>query len=1054
MLRSQEKWALGRLLPLLLAAVMVVSLFTSALAQRESVAVARFEAADGLAVPAGTALSDLALPDELTAVVVHHSGEEKPDGTTYDADEEETIRVPVSWTDGSLYDPDTPGDYVFTAVLGSGYTYAEARPTLTVTVTAAAARRAPAKAPAATVASGTWGTCPWTLDSNGLLTISAGTMGAGRPPWSSNATYAAQVKTVKFNNGVIGNANSFAMFYTCSNLTSIDFGNFNTSNVTNMQSMFDKCTSLTNLNLSSFNTAKVTNMSYMFNNCTSMTSLNVSSFNTASVTNMTYMFFGCQRLTSLNVSSFNTSNVTNMRDMFAACSSLTNLDLSNFNTSNVTNMLEMFGDMGSMNSLNVSSFNTTKVTNMFAMFNNMVIPSLDLSNFNTSNVTNMAAFFPSEVGTLKLGNSFMSPSTRQSSFPSGSWLREEEGKVYTSDELAGKLLAGPYAGTYVRQAEHSMTLAHPVTYALGTPSSVHVTKNTNPSVFEATTTANGSVIVYTHISGLAAIDYSTLSVPGAFTVQYDDMATDADGNAYDVEITISNIVYYDILNSTKGYTDLYGEGYYFYKSGKTDFAHWLFPNSERSRITLDTLGSAVNVPATIRILDKTTGAPVSGSFVFGGYDLDIQSSKDQREGRGNYGYYSEGVNLVSGFDLTTLTLAKNTLLTDMGTNPSAYNGYRITGTQSDGATELSKFLIAADASGASFEWTAGNACGSTFLNDDQPQVIELRKADMNGNAVAGAGLELYRVVNGSRTLVTGGSWTSTSTDKGFFLVPGEYVMKETSAPTGYKAAAELTFRVDYDYNVHIVTRTDDGNGGTIEQLQEVELVRMTDDPWVGTVTITKRANYSGTLLPGAVFTLTGTYNGVAFTLTSEDNGDGTYTIADVPYGGPYTVAETTAPDGFAKAADQTVTVTTDGQVIRLNYVDEPMNAAITVKKVISNYADYGTQLKDQQFIVNLSGGVTAETALKHGETSKPITVTIAETDITVNVAEIVPYAYSEAYTVSAAITHANGTTETQTGKEITVKPGDTVVITVTNTFVPDSYFKARSEAENVFEKAT
>ena len=61
------------------------------------------------------------------------------------------------------------------------------------------------------------------------------------------------------------------MFYDCSSLTSLNLSNFNTNNVTNMDSMFYNCSSLTSLILTNFNTINVINMSNMFhklnNNC-------------------------------------------------------------------------------------------------------------------------------------------------------------------------------------------------------------------------------------------------------------------------------------------------------------------------------------------------------------------------------------------------------------------------------------------------------------------------------------------------------------------------------------------------------------------------------------------------------------------------------------------------------------------------------------------------------------------------------------------------------------------------------------------------------------------
>ena len=212
-----------------------------------------------------------------------------------------------------------------------------------------------------------------------------------------------------------------SMFFGMSNLTTLNLSNFDTSKVTNMQYMFSEMSSLTSLNLSSFNTSNVTDMNNMFKHVSSLTTLDLSSFNTSNVTDMNamfttsmsnlttlnlssfktskvmrmdYMFHGMSNLTTLNLSNFDTSNVTNMYAMFRDMSNLTTLDLSSFNTSKVTNMGEMFRDMSNLTTLNLSSFNTSKVTNMVYMFSGIhSLTTLDLSSFNTSKVTNMSYMF-------------------------------------------------------------------------------------------------------------------------------------------------------------------------------------------------------------------------------------------------------------------------------------------------------------------------------------------------------------------------------------------------------------------------------------------------------------------------------------------------------------------------------------------------------------------------------------------------------------------------------------------------------------------------------------
>jgi len=141
---------------------------------------------------------------------------------------------------------------------------------------------------------------------------------------------------------IFANPNSSSMFYFMTGLTSIDFSNFDTSNVTTMSSMFVGCSGLSSLNLSGFNTSKVTTMSSMFSACSKLTGLDLSHFDTSKVKYMTSMFNGCSGLSSLDLSSFNTSNVTGMSYMFYGCSGLTSLDLSTFNTAKVTRMDYMF----------------------------------------------------------------------------------------------------------------------------------------------------------------------------------------------------------------------------------------------------------------------------------------------------------------------------------------------------------------------------------------------------------------------------------------------------------------------------------------------------------------------------------------------------------------------------------------------------------------------------------------------------------------------------------------------------------------------------------------
>ena len=196
------------------------------------------------------------------------------------------------------------------------------------------------------------------------------------------------------------------MFYSASNLTTLNLSSFDTSKVTDMENMFSRMSNLTTLDLSSFDTSKVMVMRYMFSSMSNLTSLNLSNFNTSRVIDMNGMFSNMSSLTSLNLFNFDTSKVTDMSFMFENTSSLTTLDLSNFNTSKVTDMSNMFSKMSSLTALNLSNFDTSKVTNMSDMFSHILnLTTLNFSNFNTSQVTDMSGmFFGTNLTTLDLSS--------------------------------------------------------------------------------------------------------------------------------------------------------------------------------------------------------------------------------------------------------------------------------------------------------------------------------------------------------------------------------------------------------------------------------------------------------------------------------------------------------------------------------------------------------------------------------------------------------------------------------------------------------------------------
>ena len=82
------------------------------------------------------------------------------------------------------------------------------------------------------------------------------------------------------------------MFLNCGPFLSLDFTNFNTEKVINMEYMLSSF-SINELDLSNFNTKNVINMSHMFDYNRSLKSLNLSNFNNNQLKSMKCMFFHC-----------------------------------------------------------------------------------------------------------------------------------------------------------------------------------------------------------------------------------------------------------------------------------------------------------------------------------------------------------------------------------------------------------------------------------------------------------------------------------------------------------------------------------------------------------------------------------------------------------------------------------------------------------------------------------------------------------------------------------------------------------------------------------------
>lgn len=239
------------------------------------------------------------------------------------------------------------------------------------------------------VKSGTFGTSPWTLDSDGVMTFSAGTFGAGISP----AFYKSVVTKIVFAGPVVLNANSRMAFLGATNLKTIEgLENVDASQVVDMSQMFRQ-SGLTSIDLSSWDLSHVTDMSDTFSHDRALTSLKLGK-TTSAVTSMDEMLASDSALTSVDAADWNVSSLQDLENLFQGDASLTSLDLSSWDTSHLTSLSNLFSGLSNLTSLNVANWDTSHVTDFVQTFQDLPkLTTLDLSNWDVSSGTQFAEMF-------------------------------------------------------------------------------------------------------------------------------------------------------------------------------------------------------------------------------------------------------------------------------------------------------------------------------------------------------------------------------------------------------------------------------------------------------------------------------------------------------------------------------------------------------------------------------------------------------------------------------------------------------------------------------------
>lgn len=174
------------------------------------------------------------------------------------------------------------------------------------------------------VRSGTWGSCPWELDSDGMLTVRPGegseTNAVTHASWDE---YKDDIRIVRFvkegSAGVTCPESVGSLFANYENLERVVMAPVDFSKVRNMRLMFYGCLSLTKLDLASLDTSRVRDMYGAFAS-TALDSKTLMSLDTSGADNVGCLFRGCTKLDEFDLAALKLDGVKSLDRIFAGSS--------------------------------------------------------------------------------------------------------------------------------------------------------------------------------------------------------------------------------------------------------------------------------------------------------------------------------------------------------------------------------------------------------------------------------------------------------------------------------------------------------------------------------------------------------------------------------------------------------------------------------------------------------------------------------------------------------------------------------------------------------------
>ena len=319
--------------------------------------------------------------------------------------------------------------------------------------------------------SGTWGTCTWDIDENGIFTIHPGTGSNTNFVWPvfEGLDYEAVKQVIVRTEGgkaIIAPSDCSGLFMKFTNATSFDLSGLDTTNTKIMTSMFEECSSLESIDISSFDLSNAERLNGLFYKCSSLTSVNFPELSGPNIETIMGMFARCTALRTIELTGLNAPNLTDVSTIFSGCTSLENADLSGWNIPNAKNAVSTFENCKSLVNLKIEGWNAPKLdllncifqsceslteldfssweeikpTRMYSAFKGCAsLTSLDISNLDASTITDASFCFSgcSSLSVVSISGKYGPKMDLPNNTINGhsDWFSDTDGKWFTSEEI-------------------------------------------------------------------------------------------------------------------------------------------------------------------------------------------------------------------------------------------------------------------------------------------------------------------------------------------------------------------------------------------------------------------------------------------------------------------------------------------------------------------------------------------------------------------------------------------------------------------------------------------